>query len=123
MTGYRNLLKIASHSQLHGYYYKPRVDHDFLAKHAEGIICTTGCLGVEVPQLLMHGKDQEAYDRFGWYVDVFGKENFYIELQEHSIPELIPVNKSLVPWSEKFGIGLVGHQRCPLCQRGGRRSA
>lgn len=107
MTGYRNLLKIASHSQLHGYYYKPRVDHDFLAKHAEGIICTTGCLGAEVPQLLMHGKDQEAYDRFGWYVDVFGKENFYIELQEHSIPELIPVNKSLVPWSEKFGIGLL----------------
>jgi len=107
MTGYRNLLKIASHSQLNGYYYKPRVDHDFLAKHAEGIICTTGCLGAEVPQLLMQGKEQEAYERFGWYVDVFGKENFYIELQEHSIPELIPVNKSLVPWSEKFGIGLL----------------
>ncbi|MEZ4870221.1 MAG: DNA polymerase III subunit alpha [Caldilineaceae bacterium] len=107
MTGYRNLLKIASHSQLNGYYYKPRVDHDFLARHAEGVICTTGCLGAEVPQLLMHGREQEAYDRFGWYVDVFGKENFYIELQEHSIPELIPVNKSLVPWAEKFGIGLL----------------
>ena len=107
MTGYRNLLKIASHSQLHGYYYKPRVDHDFLAKHAEGIICTTGCLGAEVPQLLMHGREQEAYERLGWYVDVFGKENFYIELQEHKIPELIPVNKSLVPWAEKFGIGLL----------------
>ncbi|MCE7985898.1 MAG: DNA polymerase III subunit alpha [Caldilinea sp. CFX5] len=107
MTGYRNLLKIASHSQLNGYYYRPRVDHEFLAKHAEGLVCTTGCLGAEVPQLLMQGKEQEAYDRFGWYVDVFGKENFYIELQEHSIPELIPVNKSLVPWSEKFGIGLL----------------
>ena len=107
MTGYRNLLKIASHSQLNGYYYKPRVDHEFLAKHAEGLICTTGCLGAEVPQLLMHGREQEAYDRFGWYVDVFGKENFYIELQEHSIPELIPVNKALAPWSEKFGIGLL----------------
>jgi len=107
MTGYRNLLKIASHSQLDGYYYKPRVDHDFLAAHAEGLICTTGCLGAEVPQLLMHGKEQEAYDRLGWYVDVFGKENFYIELQEHSIPELIPVNKSLVPWADKFGIGLL----------------
>jgi DNA polymerase-3 subunit alpha len=107
MTGYRNLLKIASHSQLNGYYYKPRVDHEFLAKHAEGLICTTGCLGAEVPQLLMHGREQEAYDRFGWYVDVFGKDNFYIELQEHSIPELIPVNKALAPWSEKFGIGLL----------------
>jgi len=107
MTGYRNLLKIASHSQLDGYYYKPRVDHDFLAAHSEGLICTTGCLGAEVPQLLMNGREQEAYERFGWYVDVFGKENFYIELQEHSIPELIPVNKSLVPWADKFGIGLL----------------
>ncbi|MCB0104323.1 MAG: DNA polymerase III subunit alpha, partial [Caldilineaceae bacterium] len=107
MTGYRNLLKIASHSQLEGYYYKPRVDHDFLAAHAEGLICTTGCLGAEVPQLLMNGREQEAYERFGWYVETFGKENFYIELQEHSIPELIPVNKSLVPWADKFGIGLL----------------
>lgn len=107
MTGYRNLLKIASHSQLDGYYYKPRVDHDFLAAHSEGLICTTGCLGAEVPQLLMNGREQEAYERFGWYVDVFGKDNFYIELQEHSIPELIPVNKSLVPWADKFGIGLL----------------
>ncbi|MEZ4658023.1 MAG: DNA polymerase III subunit alpha [Caldilineaceae bacterium] len=107
MTGYRNLLKVASHSQLNGYYYKPRVDHDFLAAHAEGIVCTTGCLGAEVPQLLMLGKEQEAYERMGWYVDVFGKENFYIELQEHSIPELIEVNKVLAPWAQKFGLGLL----------------
>ena len=60
MTGYRNLLKIASQSQLEGYYYKPRVDHDFLAAHAEGLICTTGCLGAEVPQLLMQGKEQRS---------------------------------------------------------------
>jgi DNA polymerase III subunit alpha len=107
MTGYRNLLKICSNSHLNGYYYRPRVDHEFLAAHAEGIIATTGCLGAEVPQLVMQGKEQEAYERLGWYVDVFGKENFFIELQEHSIPELIPVNKVLVPWADKFGIQLV----------------
>ena len=107
MTGYRNLLKIASHSQIDGYYYKPRVDHDFLAAHAEGIIASTGCLGAEVPQLLSQGKEREAYERLGWYVDVFGKENFFIELQEHSIPELVKVNKILVPWAEKFGLNLV----------------
>lgn len=107
MTGYRNLLKIASHSQIDGYYYKPRVDHDFLAAHAEGIIASTGCLGAEVPQLLSQGKEREAYERLGWYVDVFGKENFFIELQEHSIPELVRVNKILVPWAEKFGLNLV----------------
>jgi len=107
MTGYRNLLKIASHSQMNGYYYKPRVDHDFLAAHAEGLIMTTGCLGAEVPNLLMHGKEREAAERFQWYIDVFGKENLFIELQEHNIPELIPVNKTLIPWAEKYGINLL----------------
>ncbi|RIK41451.1 MAG: hypothetical protein DCC57_18900, partial [Chloroflexi bacterium] len=107
MEGYRNLLKICSASHLNGYYYRPRLDHDFLAAHAAGLVATTGCLGAEVPQLLNQGKEKEAYDRLGWYVEVFGKENFFIELQEHSIPELIPVNKVLVPWAEKFGLGLV----------------
>jgi len=107
MTGYRNLLKIASQSQMNGYYYKPRVDHDLLAKHAEGLIITTGCLGAEVPNLLMQGKEKEAEQRFQWYIDVFGKENFFIELQEHSIPELLPVNKALAPWADKYGINLL----------------
>jgi len=107
MTGYRNLLKIASHAQLNGYYYKPRIDHDFLAAHAEGVIASTGCLGAEVPQLLAQGREREAYERLGWYVDIFGKENFFIELQEHSIPELVQVNKTLAPWAEKFGLHLV----------------
>ena len=107
MDGYRNLLKITSQSNLNGYYYKPRVDHDFLAAHAKGIVCTTGCLGAEVPQLLMQGKEKEAYERLGWYVDIFGKENFYVELQEHSIPELAEVNKVLVPWAAKFGLELL----------------
>lgn len=107
MTGYRNLLKIGSESHINGYYYKPRTDHELLEKHAEGIICTSGCLGAEVPNLLMQGKEKEAYDRLGWYVDVFGKENFFIEVQEHSIPELVEVNKTLVPWADKFGVQLV----------------
>ncbi|MCB9138228.1 MAG: DNA polymerase III subunit alpha [Caldilineaceae bacterium] len=107
MTGYRNLLKIASRASTDGYYYKPRIDHDFLANHAEGIVCSTGCLGAEVPQLIMQGKETEAYERLGWYRDVFGKENFFIELQEHSIPELIDVNKVLVPWANKFELPLV----------------
>ncbi|MGB5048846.1 MAG: DNA polymerase III subunit alpha [Caldilineaceae bacterium] len=107
MDGYRNLLKITSQSNLSGYYYKPRVDHDFLSSHAAGLVATTGCLGAEVPQLLMQGKEKEAYERLGWYVDIFGKENFFIELQEHSIPELVDVNKVLVPWAAKFGLELL----------------
>jgi DNA polymerase-3 subunit alpha len=107
MTGYHNLLKLVSKSHINGYYYKPRLDHELLAQYAEGLICTTGCLGAEVPQLIMHGKEKEAYERLGWYVDLFGKENFFIELQEHSIPELVEVNKTLIPWADKFGLQLL----------------
>ncbi len=107
MTGYRNLLKLVSQSYVNGYYYKPRIDHALLQKHADGLVCTTGCLGAEVPQLLMLGREKEAYERLGWYVDLFGKENFFIELQEHSIDELKEVNKILVPWADKFGIQLL----------------
>ena len=107
MTGYRNILKIVSRSNTDGFYYKPRVDHDFLAAHAEGILCTTGCLGAEVPALLSRGKEKEAYERLGWYADVFGKENFFIEVQEHNIPELQEVNRTLIPWADKFDLDLL----------------
>ncbi len=107
MTGYRNILKIVSRSNTDGFYYKPRVDHDFLAAHAEGILCTTGCLGAEVPALLSQGKEREAYERLGWYKDVFGKENFFIEVQEHDIPELQEVNRTLIPWADKFDLDLL----------------
>lgn len=107
MSGYGNILKIVSDSHTKGFYYKPRVDHDFLASHAKGIVCTTGCLGAEVPHLLLQGKEQEAYERLGWYADVFGKENFFIEIQEHTIPELQEVNKTLVPWADRFDLPLL----------------
>lgn len=107
MPGYRNILKILSHSHTDGFYYRPRVDHDFLAAHAKGILSTTGCLGAEVPALLSQGKEKEAYERLGWYADVFGKENFFIEIQEHNIPELQEVNRTLIPWADKFGLGLL----------------
>ena len=107
MTGYSNIMKIVSNSNTDGFYYKPRVDHEFLAAHAEGILCTTGCLGAEVPALLMQGKEREAYERLGWYVDVFGKERFFVEVQEHNIPELREVNRTLVPWADKFGLRLL----------------
>ncbi len=94
-TGYKNLLKIASASQLEGYYYRPRIDKEFLAAHSEGLICTSGCLAAEVPQLKMAGREEEAKKMLGWYWDVFGPDRFYIELQEHDIPELHQINKWL----------------------------
>jgi len=94
-TGYRNLLKIATASQLEGFYYSPRVDHDFLAAHADGLICTTGCLNAEIPKAIVEGRESEARKWIDWYYQVFGKENFFFELQDHNIPELQQLNKAL----------------------------
>ncbi|MCB9452682.1 MAG: DNA polymerase III subunit alpha [Anaerolineaceae bacterium] len=99
-TGYRNLLKIASTGQLEGYYYRPRVDRDFLAEHAEGIIATSGCLAAQIPSMVMEGRDDEAREQIGWYQEVFGKDNFYLELQQHDIQELEVLNKWLLEYSQ-----------------------
>ena len=97
-TGYQNLLKITSEAQLRGYYYNPRIDRDFLAQHSEGLIATTGCLGAQIPQSIMHGQDDLAREQIGWYQEVFGRENFYLELQYHDIDELNAVNRWLAEY-------------------------
>jgi DNA polymerase-3 subunit alpha len=109
MTGYKNLLKIASQAQLEGYYYKPRIDADFLASHADGLICTTGCMAAEIPWLLNPEdgrlpQPDKALERLQWYLDVFGQERFYIELQEHSIPALTKINKTLFEWGKQYNL-------------------
>lgn len=93
MTGYQNLLKMASAAQLDGYYYRPRIDKDFMAAHSEGIIATSGCLAAEIPRMVEKGDDSEARELIGWYQDVFGEENFYLELQNHEIDQLHILNK------------------------------
>ena len=95
MTGYRNLLKMASAAQLEGHYYKPRIDKAFMAEHAQGIIASSGCLAAEIPRMIARGDDAKARELIGWYQDVFGADNFYLELQPHDIPELHSLNKWL----------------------------
>lgn len=106
--GYQNLLKLASAAQLRGYYYRPRIDKDMLAEHAEGLIATSGCLAAEIPRMFEQGKDDKALrDLVGWYQDTFGPENFYFELQEHDIDQLHVLNKWLVEHSKHDNIPLV----------------
>lgn len=105
--GYQNLLKIATAAQLDGFYYKPRIDRDFLAEHSEGLIVTSGCLAAEIPQMLLSGREKEAKELLGWYWDVFGPDRFYIELQEHDIPELLELNKALVQLAPYANIPLL----------------
>jgi len=101
-VGYRNLLKITSAAQTEGFYYRPRIDHDFLEKHAEGLICTSGCMSAEIPRALLKENPQEAVRRMDWYYDVFGEENFYVELQQHNIVELTELNRQLVEMGARY---------------------
>ena len=112
MTGYKNLLKLCSQAQLEGYYYKPRVDADLLARHAEGLICTTGCMAAEIPWLLnpedgRAPQPEKAFERLQWYIDVFGRDRFFVELQEHSIPALTTINKTLFDWAKKYELQMI----------------
>jgi len=107
-TGYLNLNQIASVSQLQGFYYHPRIDHDFLASHSEGIIATSACMGGEIPQALLHGENDKAESLVQWYRDVFGPDRFFLELQEHeAIPELKPLNKQLIEMARKYNLPLI----------------
>jgi DNA polymerase-3 subunit alpha len=101
-TGYRNLLKIASDSQLEGFYYRPRIDHEYLAAHSEGLICTTGCLSGEVPKALQRGQDEKAIKLLDWYYEVFGPDRFFFELQSHDVPDLLDVNKKLISLGKRY---------------------
>jgi DNA polymerase-3 subunit alpha len=107
MTGYRNLLRICTDAQASGYYYRPRVDADYLAAHSEGLICTSGCLAAELPTLLKNGQEDKALQRLHWYRDVFGPDRWYVEFQEHQIPELTQVNKQLFAWARQHDMPMV----------------
>src|SRR5512138_2984112 len=101
-TGYRNLLQIASAAQLGGFYYFPRIDHEFLAQHAEGLICTSGCMSAEVPRLIQQGDMEGARRQLDWYYQVFGPDRFFLELQEHNIKELDNINKMLIDLGRRY---------------------
>jgi len=95
-VGYRNLIRIASAAQLEGFYYRPRVDREFLAAHSEGLISTSGCLSGEIPRALLTGRREEARRLIDWYLQVFGRDRFFFEFQQHAIPELPEVNRQLL---------------------------
>jgi DNA polymerase-3 subunit alpha len=101
-TGYRNLLQIASSAQLEGFYYYPRIDHEFLAQHSEGLICTSGCMSAEIPRMIQQENLAAARRQLDWYYQVFGPENFFLELQQHDIRELDNINKILVDLGRRY---------------------
>jgi DNA polymerase-3 subunit alpha len=106
-TGYQNLMKLSSRAFLEGFYRKPRVDWNTLEGNVEGIVGTSGCLGGVVLQELLHDDYDAAVAAAARYQDIFGKENFFMELQDHGIPEQIQTNPQLIEIGKKIGAPLL----------------
>ena len=107
MTGYQNLIKLVSISYVDGFYYKPRVDIEALREHSEGIICLSACLAGDVSNALMNRNYEKAKEIALTYNEIFGQGNFFLELQDHNLPEQKEVNASLVKLSKELNIPLV----------------
>ena len=105
--GYANLMKIVSKGFVEGYYYKPRVDKELLREHHKGIIALSACLAGEVQRYIVKGLYDEAKKTALEYQDIFGEGNYFLELQDHGIPDQALVNQQLLKMSQETGIGLV----------------
>ncbi|MEG0377470.1 MAG: DNA polymerase III subunit alpha, partial [Eubacterium sp.] len=106
-TGYKNLMQIVSEGFIDGFYYKPRVDHDYLKAHHEGIICLSACIAGEIPQFILNGNFDKADELCKIYQNIFGKENFFLEIQDHRMREESQVNEKLIEFSKEYEIPLV----------------
>ncbi|TDI13943.1 MAG: DNA polymerase III subunit alpha [Acidobacteria bacterium] len=106
-TGYQNLVQLVSRAYLEGFYYRPRMDKDLLRQYHRGLIALSGCLGAEIPTHLRHNRPDLAEAALQEYVEIFGQENFFLELQDQGLPVEKEVNKALVGLSEKYSIPLV----------------
>jgi DNA polymerase III subunit alpha len=106
-TGYSNLLKLSSAAYLEGYYYKPRLDWELLDRHARGVIATTGCLGGVVLQALLRGDHEGALKLAGRLQDIFGRDNLFVELQDHGLAKQHRTNPQLVEIARQLGAPLL----------------
>lgn len=105
--GYHNLIKLVSDASIEGFYYRPRVDHDLLRRYSGGLVCLSACLAGEIPKLLLAGDYAGAKERALLYQDIYGKENYFIEIQDHGLDEQKRLNPMLVKLAHEIGAGLV----------------
>ena len=106
-VGYKNLVKLVTAGHLEGYYYKPRIDKELLAAHSEGLLGLSGCLASEIPESILKDDPKRARNAVDWFKQVLGPENFYLELQNHGIPEQAKVNRALLGYAQEFGLKTV----------------
>ena len=106
-TGYKNLVQLVSKANIEGMYYKPRIDKELLRQYHEGIICLSACIAGEIPAWILRGNMDRAEKSLQDYLEIFGRENFFIEIQNHGMPEETKANKGLIELADKYKIGLV----------------
>jgi DNA polymerase-3 subunit alpha len=116
-TGYSNLMKVVSTGFLDGFYYRPRVDLEILARYSKGLIALTGCLEGELAVRLREGRTRMAEEALGRYLDIYGRENLFIEIQRNGVPEQDAVNAGLIDLSKRFGLPLVATNDCHYLTR------
>ena len=116
-TGYQNLMKLVSLGYTEGFYAKPRVDYELLEKYHEGLICLSACLSGEIPKRLLSGDYEGAREKARYYQRVFGKDHYFIELQDHGIDEQLRVNPNLIKIAREIGAGLVVTNDCHYISR------
>jgi len=107
-TGYQNLIKLVSRAYLEGFYYKPRVDKELLAQHAEGLLVLSGCLNSEVSRAISAGDLDKARQTAGWYREVFGKDHYFMEVQAHGLAEQVKVTAETLAIAKAIGAPIVG---------------
>ena len=106
-AGYKNLIQLSSLAFMEGYYYKPRMDWELLEKYSDGLIATTGCLGGHVLQSLLNGDEKGAIEKAARLQDIFGRDNLFVELQDHGLPAQRETNPKLIDIAEKIGAPLL----------------
>jgi DNA polymerase-3 subunit alpha len=105
-AGYHNLVKLVSLGYLEGFYHRPRIDKDLLAKHREGLIALSGCLSSEIAQHMLAGAEEAALQSVGLFSEIFGKDRFYLEVMEHGLPDQRRVNQGLLRIRQRTGLPL-----------------
>lgn len=105
--GYENLSRIVTEAHLYGQWYSPRLDKDLLRKHSKGLICLSGCINGEINQLLLTDRKDEAEKSLREFVDIFGQDNFYLELQNHGMEQQRTVTEQLLKWGKSYGLKTV----------------
>ena len=121
-TGYRNLMTLVSKGYLEGFYYKPRVDRELLAQHADGLLMLSGCLNSEVSRLLLAGEEEKARQVAGWYQDVFGRDHYFMEIQSHGIPDQPRVTEGTLRIGRALGVGVCGTNDSHYLEAGDSRA-